>query len=329
MLIDDFNQNDLAASREVGLRPQLLAVDPTRHQGWNIGLNSVESGEQQQTDQTVAPGETIVYRWYAGDLSLDENNNLVGTPVEFGATNLIPSDPIEHSTRGLVAALIIEPEGSTWVTDQGTRAAATVTKGDGSTFREFVTVFQDDIQMRDANNVAICPVRGGVPCTGAEDPEDSANKALNYRSEPMWFRVGFDPGSDFQATRDEIFTEVLSNGFVGGDPATPVFTAQVGQEVRFRVLEPNGHQRGTTFQVHGHYWQREPYVSGAVPSQFIGDNPLSEVYGAQEGHGPENHFDVLLEEAGGEFEVIGDFLFRDQGSFQFDGGTWGIMRVQP
>ncbi|UJS18001.1 MAG: hypothetical protein L3J17_02820 [Candidatus Jettenia sp.] len=51
--------------------------------------------------------------------------------------------------------------------------------------------------------------------------------------------------------------------------------------------------------------------------------------GARMGHGPTNHFDVVLQNgAGGMFEVAGDYLWRDMSSFQFDGGIWGIMRVK-
>jgi hypothetical protein len=31
--------------------------------------------------------------------------------------------------------------------------------------------------------------------------------------------------------------------------------------------------------------------------------------------------------AGGRFRIIGDYLWRDRASFTFDGGVWGIFRV--
>jgi hypothetical protein len=50
--------------------------------------------------------------------------------------------------------------------------------------------------------------------------------------------------------------------------------------------------------------------------------------GARMGHGATNHFDAVLKNgAGGAFGTIGDYLFRDQASFGFDGGMWGILRV--
>jgi len=65
-------------------------------------------------------------------------------------------------------------------------------------------------------------------------------------------------------------------------------------------------------------------------SRILGDNPLSEWKGTTIGHGPTNHFDVLLKHgAGGRYQVPGDYLFRDQTSHHFDGGMWGIFRVMP
>jgi hypothetical protein len=147
----------------------------------------------------------------------------------------------------------------------------------------------------------------------------------------MWFRLGFDPGAPFTLTRNVNMTNAVSNSQVGGDPATPVFTAKAGTPVRFRLVEPAnpGHRSGV-FQVHGHTWQRQPYVAGTVPSQTIGNNPASEYYGAQEGLGTGDHFDIVPQfGAGGAFKVPGDYLFRDQAARLFDGGRWGLFRVQP
>ncbi|MBF6649671.1 hypothetical protein IT781_13770, partial [Methylobacter sp. BlB1] len=45
--------------------------------------------------------------------------------------------------------------------------------------------------------------------------------------------------------------------------------------------------------------------------------------------GPGSHFNFLLANgAGGVFATPGDYLYRDQASFQFDGGLWGKLRVQ-
>nr|MBA3438566.1 copper oxidase [Pyrinomonadaceae bacterium] len=287
------------------------AYDVTKSDGANVGGNP---------DQIIGPGNSITYQWYAGDVkkSSGTNNNFVATPIEFGATNLMSSDPIKHSNKGAIGALIIEPQGSTWVEDQTSRAQATVTAG-GTSFREFVLLFQNDINLRFGDGSA-------VPNTAeAEDSEDSGQKALNYRTEPLWKRMNYAPDTPLEVTRTFDYTNVLSNMQVSGDPVTPIFTASAGMPVRFRILEPGGHARNTVFQVHGHIWEEEPYMNG---SRVIGTNPLSEWKGSQGGHGPSNHFDVVLKNgAGGGFRVAGDYLYRDQSSFAFDGGLWGIFRV--
>jgi hypothetical protein len=249
------------------------------------------------------------------------------------------SDPIKHSNKGAIGALIIEPATASWTTDAGTRAEATVTytteNNTTATFREFVLLFQNDVNLRrgavnDDCTPSPCVAANGqaVPNTAeAEDPEDSGQKALNYRTEPLWKRMGFEPDTPLNQTREEVFTNALHNSQVGGDPVTPVFTADAGQAVRIRVLHPGGHARNNAFLLHGHIWEEEPYVDN---SQRLGSNPLSEWKGTQGGHGPSNHFDVLLKNgAGGIFRVTGDYLYRDHGSFGFDGGMWGIFRVQP
>ena len=316
MLIPHFNANHLRVSSVVGLHPQLLALDVTRSDGTEVG------GNNGGYTQLVSPGKTTVkpYRWYAGEISVDKANYMTATPIEFGATNLIPSDPVKHGNKGAVGALVVEPKGATWTEDATTRASATVTKADGTTFREFVLVFQDNINL--SND------KGPIPLTaGEEDPEDSGQQAFNYRTEPMWKRMGYTADATLGVTGGLDFTNVLSNTQVGGDPVTPVFTAKAGDAVRFRVLHPAGHQRNHVFTVSGHSWREMPYVNNSLD---IGHNPTSESRGSQTGIGPTSHFNMVLERgAGGAFKVPGDYLIRDFQSFQFDGGLWGILRVTP
>lgn len=313
MIVNFFNANDVKPSNQVGLHPQLLSYYIWRGgDGTNVGFNLV---------QTASPRKDFTYTWYAGTVTIQPDGLRVATPVELGAINLLSSDPIKHSNKGAIGAMIIQPKGSTWVEDPGMRAAATVTKPDGTSFREFVLLFQDDVNLRFADGSPVPNL------AEAEDPEDSGQKVLNYRTEPLWARMGFAPDTLLEVTRTFDFTNVLSNAQVGGDPVTPVFTASPGTPVRFRVLQPGGHQRNHVFQVHGHVWQEEPYTDGSTK---IGNNPYSEWKGSQAGHGPTNHFDAVLQNgAGGRFGIPGDYLYRDQASFQFDGGLWGIFRVTP
>jgi len=343
MIVENFNANQVKPSAEVGLHPQGLFFDVTRSNGINVGQNPV---------QTVKPGLSTKYQWYAGDVTASSTNTGIFTSIEFGATGLMSSDPIKHSNKGAFGSLIIEPAGSSWAEDFNSRAQATVYNADGTSFREFVMMFQNDVNLRyngfnaltDATSAAYLGTTKTIAVpnlAGDEDAEDSAQKAVNYRTEPLWKRMGYapdtplngepEPGGDPDTrtpTRDYDFTNVLSNSQIGGyDPETPVFTATAGQDVRIRLLQPGGHSRNNVFMLHGHIWEEEPYVNN---SNALGSNPLSEWKGAQYGVGPGSHFDFLLKHgAGGAFAVPGDYLYRTFQSFQFDGGIWGIFRVAP
>jgi hypothetical protein len=318
MIVEKFNNNQIAPSTDVGLHAQLLHFDVTKSNGINVGLNPV---------QTARAGLKTTYQWYAGEVVIDSATG-VGTaqPIEFGAINLQPSDPIKHPGKGAVGALVIEPQGATWREDANARAQATVTKTDGTTFREFVLVFQNDVNLRYGNMFDAVGNTAAVRNTAEmEDPEDSGQKAFNYRSEPLWKRMNFAPHTSLEETRTFDFTNVLSDAKVGGPPVTPVFTAAAGQPVRLRLVMPGGHGRNSVFNLHGHIWEEEPYLNG---SAALGSNPLSEWKGAQYGIGPGSHFDLLLKNgAGGKFAVPGDYLYRNQTSSLFDGGMWGIFRV--
>ncbi|MBI4303762.1 MAG: copper oxidase [Chloroflexi bacterium] len=307
-VIVGFNADNITPSSRIGLHPQLVTYDIGSHDGADVGTNPVQS---------IGPGETKQYQWYAGDIKLVAGN-LTATPIEFGAINLSSSDKILHSNKGAIGALIIEPQGSTWVEDADSRASATVTGSDNSSFRDFALVFQDDVNLRSG---AL-----GLPNIGGEDDaEDSGQKAVNYRAEPFWFRMGIAPTTPDIGVIANDFTNSLSNSLTGGDPETPVLVATARTPVRLRILKPGGHNRNEAFALNGHVWQREPYINSSTE---IGNNPLSEWIGSQEGLGPTNHFDVVpINGAGGEFGVLGDYLFRDMSPSHFTNGAWGILRV--
>jgi hypothetical protein len=356
MIVNNFNANQVHPSYFAGLHPELLALNLEDSDGFQIGQNNLQV--IQPTDKP------ITYTWYAGHLSLDSNLNLIATPVEFGAVNLMPADIFKQGSKGAVGAMVIEPKGSTWVEDTTSRAQATVTKADGTTFRDFVLITQNDVNMRYASGHPV-----GL-LAGQEDPEDTGQAAFNYRTEPHWFRMGYPPetpltgSTDFGDpiisslfTKDIDFTNVLSNALAGGDPQTPIFTAKAGTPVRLRLLHPVGHQRNNIFGLHGHVWEEEPYTTTSTPqggafsgftiigapvlgSTVIADqplspnvllnNPFSEWQGSQMGVGPSSHFDILpVNGAGGNFRVPGDYLYRTHQNFQFDRGLWGIFRVTP
>ena len=318
-IIDRFNANQIVPSTNVSLHAQLVEKDVTRDGGLHVGLNP---------DTTVPPGKTDTFTWYAGRIALDGiADTLSPVDIEYGAINLTSADPIKHSNKGLIGALIIEPKGTTWREDPGTRGSAWVDYTSGPfekpSFREHVLIYQDDVNLRYGNGE---PVR---PTSIMEDPAETGQDGVSYRTEPAWFRKGYLPQTKPNATRH--FTDLadtFSNSAIGGrDPETPICEASVGDDVRFRLLHPGGHSQNNTFGIHGHVWQEEPYVNN---SEELGDKPISEWRGAQHGHGPSNHFDVLIRNgAGGAFGVPGDYMWRDYVPWYVANGIWGIFRVHP
>jgi hypothetical protein len=356
-----FNNNLMQPSAYVGMHPALVEYDITRSDGTNVGGNPA--------DQTAAPGGQASYQWYAGHIEqqIDDSGAkrkvvLVATPVEFGSFNILPTDKIEQGQKGLIAAGVIYPVGATWSVDAGSNTAATITMpaydqftGD---FRDFTIVAQKGASMYYADTYPVENILGEGKDGVAEDAQDMGHMAINYGNEAMWFRAGVNP-TDFDGmTNDPDAHELFSNtaAGVGGDPQTAVFTVEAGEPYRMHVLMPFAPGRGSTFDLHGHVFQRDPYVcegdgdtgviqvnlpgkcdmgnglpgangDGEVGSQRIGKNPQGFALGGIESWFAGQHYEIVLPSAGGESKVDGDYLFRDHMGLGNAGGLWGIVRV--
>jgi hypothetical protein len=283
------NQQSLVGSaltsRQVGLHPALVNYDVTDSNGINIGFNP---------DATVAPGQTRSFLWYAGYLSTDERG-VHEEPIEYGATNLVSAEMMVQPQFGLVGSLIVEPPGSQWAVDLGTRASALVTPPGGTPFREFVLVGQ---------NVVANQTWG----------------AFNFRTESFNARQPL-PAPTLG------YAKAFSNAQLNppADPVTPIFRAAAGTPVRFRFAMPSTstvNQAPFVFRIHGHGWQEEPYIANGTR---IGSNSRSQFFGAQQVV-PYEAFNFVLDQAGGPFKVTGDFLYE---TYQQSAGlgTWGLLRV--
>ena len=293
----------LRTSSKVGLHPQLVGYDPVAANGLIVGFNP--------QDKLVDPGHWQDFYWYAGEVVSDRAGTKIeqATPIEFGATNLVGADQMIQPQFGMVGALIIEPEESSWVEGITTRAAATVTKADGTSFREFVVIDQNMV----ANSTATNNTFG----------------AINFRSEPFTTRALPNNAQILPQAPPQGYSQAFSNSLYNppADPQTPVFVAPAGVPTRFRLVVPstttsNGIIPPPVFIVHGHNWQEEPYTNGGTQ---IGDNRLSEHVGSVEA-GPNQKFDLLFASAGGSDKVPGDYLYD---TYQTGGvlGTWGLFRV--
>jgi hypothetical protein len=215
---------------------------------------------------------------------------------------------------GAVGALVIEPPGAVWRTDAGTAAAATVFAPPRLAFREFVGVWQTQI------DCTFYPPSSN--CAAPQNPPpNQVTEGINYRSEPLPFRVGANSNiaNAFSNTLVASPPTSAPAKVLAWDPQTPVFHASSGMPVRFRFVNPGGLIALT--EVFGHHWQEEPWQNG---STRIGDNPLSQTMGAVI-LGYSHALNLVVDRAG----APGDYLYRNFIATPGNYAMWGVFRVGP
>ena len=363
-----FNNNLIRPSAYVSMVPQLVEFDITRAGSSAMGGNG---------GGPIEPGGRGQVQWYAGILKYETAINsstgeidvtLQAEPVEYGGFNVLPADNIKQGQKSLVAAGVVYPKGATWTVDEGRTTSATVTVN-GKTFRDFTTIASKGVSMSYADSFPVENNSGEGTFGVAEDAQDMGHMNINYGNEAMWFRYGINPtlvtgnakcggdGPDVCLGGLENAYEAYSNalddgqGGVIGEPETAVFTVTAGEEFRMHVLMPHSPGRGSTYDLHGHNFQRDPYVcpgdsefglvgkcdmgpdglpgGGSTGSQNLGVNPVGMAIGASESWMSGAHYEVFIPEAGGAGHIPGDYLFRDHMGLGNTGGLWGIVRVLP
>ena len=328
-------------SNEVGLHPQLVSFDSSRGSAFNAGTNP------PQTVAIGAPPRT--YTWYAGNVDTSGPTPRY-IPIEFGATNLLPADVFNHYQLGLFGALVVEPVGASgWTPEDGTTAL--VRLGDKTSFREHVLFTQDGL--------------ANPPSTLALGNNNL--NAVNYKTEPLFVPAAGTPvrtcstAGDFSCVLSSL--AALCGSASCGDPQTPILNACAGEQVRLRLLHPGGINTNQVFELYGHVWAETPYMSVGVegctpptthtnlyassvistdhrcrPQDLTGtgllaqfgaaEDSLTDWQGSRMGHGPSNHFDILIPRAGGANAVPGDYLYRTYPAMHFKLGLWGLLRVE-
>ncbi len=271
-------------SMRVSLNPQFLHYNPVCDSGINVGYNNRE--------QTVGPGESKKYLWYADR--------------EYGACILQSFGDIRnHRYHGLFGAVIIEPPGAKWYQNDSAAKAlheeeAVITAPGVTNFRECVVMIQNGIRMIDKNGNLVKTTVGEEG--EAPDAEDTGEKGYNYRSERFANRL----------RKNNSISKIFSSR-VHGDPATPVFTAYTGERVIFRTMMPADKPRNVSFLIHGNEWKEQP------------EDPYSRVIPIQGAVSIGNTFNMELKDGAC---CPGDYLYRS-GSLKWDveSGMWGIFRV--
>lgn len=329
-ITERFNTNQVPSSNHVSLHPSLLTFDVGLSDGASIGRNAVQS---------VPPGQSRTYTWYAGEIVPKPGGGVLHVPVELGTVNLRDvADVVNHGMHGAIGTLVVEPMGSGWTPDPTTDAQAVVEhrdeNGDLRSFREHVLVVSDEVGMHSGQARFQCE-DAGLDCgtairnlAGEDDAEDSGHKAWNFRTEPIWARLGLRPEADPNAINDLDISAVLSSA-AHGLPATPTLTAKRGQALRVRIAQPSGHARQHAFTFWGAEWPQNPWAEGAR-SRVIGPNPVNFARGIHDGASAMRALNLVpYHGAGGKFGVTGEMLYRDQASFSFTQGLWGVVRVSP
>lgn len=351
----------------VALRPSSEVNSACRFVDVEYGGTNLTPPDRIKQGQKAAVGALVIEPWksswaeYFDDTAIDRQN---------------PGLTQNNTRRTRATANLTYP-----AFDRGTVGSRT------QTMRDLVVVHQKGLNLRYGNepftqivdgvpvlrgnavaNLAAEKEHAGQTGTAPEDAHDSGHMAINYGTEPMWFRFGLPPDAPFGREGfggvDNAW-QAFANGCCGNggtatsaqspvnEPYVPIMLANAGQETRLRVLLPTGTGRGTVFTLHGHDWPRDPYMAerlsanglplGSRPadwgiaSRCLGGSALEFALGGQESVAPMAHFDLVLgltpggthREAGGLHRVTGDFLWRDVGGFGITSGLWGIMRVQP
>jgi hypothetical protein len=276
-----------------------------------------------------------------------------------------------------VTANTLVPDGQgTGAATRLTRAQVTVTAppgtaGSGGTYREALAMSHRIANLRWKDGSVVVNVNQGE--LGREGAEDSGHAGFNYAMEPSWFRFKLPPDAPFGnagtpnsygsignahamyanalVTQEPNTIQAIAGVSALGDPVTPVFRATAGannpvKDTRMYVLNGASADRDGTFMLHGHVWQRDPYVctgttqdtavplpgrcapNTPVPSLALGDNPQGKWVGSQEGLGHVFGYWPILFDAGGTDGVTGDYLYRDYAPTGNRNGQFGILRVQ-
>lgn len=271
---------------QVSFHADMLAYDPNDSMGINVGQN--------REDQTVAPGKTRTYTFYAHP--------------EFGETAALVTawgDVSTHVRDGLYGAIITGPRGSkyydpvtredislknSWRADVVVNTSIPENQGRRN-YRDVALFFQDE------DNVIGTPFMPYV--------RDSAGLAsVNYRTEPFLWRT---------EKYDCEFEDGYScNG--ADDPVTPTIEAHAGDSLRLHVFGAHSVQNAV-FSVEGHQWPLEPEMEGAElleAEQFGGTGVLE-----------------LNLKAGSPFALPGDYVWMNHRLAYAEAGQWGILRVLP
>ena len=264
-----------------------LAFDPLDSQGINVGNNP--------GDQTVAPGESKVYTFYA-----HQDYNINGALLwDFG--NLTG-----NVRDGLFGGIIIGPKGSVY---RDPETGKDISLGNSwkadvivdktypenrslENYRDFALYFQDEDNILGTSFMPYLQNVAGL--TG-----------VNYRLEPWSYRE--DEGCEL----GNMFTACVA---ASSDPATPTLKAHAGDRVMINIFGAHNEQN-QMFNVDGHQWRRHL-------NQENSDMIDVEEFGGAE-------YIQAFVTAGGTYSNPGTYLWLNARTPYQQAGQWGYFKVLP
>ncbi len=265
--------------------------------GWNY-LSGASCREAVGSDVSGEQSRTVgLHRWV-----VDE---------EFGPCfwhdHLLANYRQKH---GLFSALVAEPHGSQWLTEDQTGTAwgdplAVIVPPQTSgvpPFREACLGIGDFVPLLDEGGRPLNPPSA---LSGDDDP---GSMAVNYRSAPLTHR-GDDPSLWFSnAARS---TPSLAG--VPGDPDTPIVRAYPGERLRIRLVQ-GSHEEQHSFSTHGLRWRQD---WGNPRSQLVNQQSL----------GISEAFTLDIGDPRSGVVGPGDHLWQFLAMDDLWTGCWGFVRV--
>jgi len=274
-------------SGNASLHVNNMAFDPLVSQGINVGNNP--------GDQTVAPGKSKTYTFYA-----HKDYNINGALLwDFGNLTTNVRD-------GLFGGIIIGPRGSVYRDPEtgkdismgnSWKADVIVDKSypenlNLENYRDFALYFQDEDNILGTSFMPYLQNVAGL--TG-----------VNYRLEPWIYRE--DEGCEL----GNMFTACVA---ADSDPATPTIKAHAGDNVMINVFGAHNEQN-QMFNVDGHQWRRHL-------NQENSDMIDVEEFGGGE-------YIQAFFNAGGTYKNPGTYLWMDARTPYQQAGQWGYLKVLP
>ncbi|QOR68034.1 multicopper oxidase domain-containing protein [Cytobacillus suaedae] len=259
---------------ENGLHIHFVKFDVLTNDGANIGWNY---------DSSVLPGETIRYEYFA-DVELKAwffHDHLFSTA---------------HQQHGVFGSGVIHPRFTKFF---DSKTGAEVDHGAQITavnplvpdYRDFALMVHDFALLFDKDGTPLNP----PPFPGSQ--EDPGLFGVNYKNEPLQFRLGkdCDPAYSFSS-------------YVNGDPITPILQAYEGDSIRIRLLQ-GAQEESHSFNLHGLRWlrRRRDLESKRDDQQHIG---ISESF----------TFDTYIPRSG-------DYLWTFETEEDLWNGLWGLIRA--